>query len=348
MTVHDPLFEAILSRLAANRGVHRHDPALHAEARREAARFSSTLNRIAELAEALIAADLRRLAHWCYAWGFGLDPTLGEDPLAQQQVRANLALSAMLHPSLAAEIREDRLELLLQRLEAELALAQRSGADLRRVQQVLRRLSEAAGLPVSRSAPEALQRSGILGALSPLVWPYTLPRLELLGPITAFRLVLLDVPDAEVYPWLPETDHNWVWIWTSDVAALASWIRRKTAHAAPLPRDARDAIAHLEQLAGSADPDDEDRDRQLARALVEALSELHRALYVQGLTREEALVAAFLGALQGEPGHEGEPWTHHHNLPELLARLSGARHHRATAKALRAVEQLASLKAART
>ena len=105
----------------------------------------------------------------------------------------------------------------------------------------------------------------------------------MLGPITAFRLVLLDVPDAEVYPWLPESAEPWPWIWTSGVAALTSWIRRKTEHFGPLARDARRA-----------------------------------------------------GLL---PGPETR-WLHAHNLPELLARIAGARHHRGPAKALRAVEQL--------
>ena len=181
----------------------------------------------------------------------------------------------------------------------------------------------------------------------------------MLGPITAFRLVLLDVPDAEVYPWLPESAEPWPWIWTSGVAALTSWIRRKTEHFGPLAREARDAVTRLEQLAGPTDPDDEDRDRALTRALHEALSELHVALQVARLTREEALVAALLAALQGEPSEAharraGLPpgpetrWLHAHNLPELLARIAGARHHRGPAKALRAVEGIAGLKAART
>ena len=156
------------------------------------------------------------------------------------------------------------------------------------------------------------------------------------------------MPDAEVYPWLSEGAGPWPWIWTSELAAFTSWLRRKTEHFGPLNREARDAIARLEQLAGPSDPDAEDRDRQLARDLHEALSELHRALHVAHLTREEALVAAFLAALQREsadsharragllPGPD-TAWLHAHNLPELLARIAGARHHRGPAKALRAV-----------
>ncbi len=330
------------------------DPALLAEAERETARWLAILNRLSELAEALIAADLRRLAHWCYAWAFALDPTLMSDTIARQQVRANLALSAMLHPTLAAEVHEDRFELFFQRLAMELAIAEHGNADLKRVLPILRRLVEATGLPASRAKLPKVAQVELHQALAPLVWPYTLPRLELLGPITAFRLVLLDVPDAEVYPWLPESSEPWPWIWTSDVAALASWLRRKTEHFGPLAREARDAIARLEQLAGPSDPDAEDRDRQLARDLHESLAELHRALHVAHLTREESLVSAFLAALQREsadsharragllPGPD-TAWLHAHNLPELLARIAGARHHRGLAKALRAVERLAEL-----
>ena len=162
------------------------------------------------------------------------------------------------------------------------------------------------------------------------------------------------MPDAEVYPWLSEGAGPWPWIWTSDLAALTSWLRRKTEHFGPLNREARDAIASLDQLAGPTDPDAEDRDRQLIRALVEALSELHRALHVERMNREEALIAAFLAALQGEPSDTharragllpgpDTTWLHAHNLPELLARIAGARHHRGPAKALRAVEQLTRL-----
>ena len=303
------------------------------------------LNRLAELAEALIAADQRRLAHWCYAWGFALDPRLAGDSTARQQVRANLALSAQLHPTLAAELREARLKMFVERLALELKCAEAAGADLHAVQRFLRRFQEAAGLPVSGSGLPVLPESGALAALAPLVWPYNLPRLELLGPLTAFRLARMEVPDAEVYPWLPETDHNWVWIWTGDLGALASWLRRKTGHLGPLNSEAQEALARLEQLVGPVDPDAEDRDLELARELVEALSELHRALYVEGLDEEAARVAAFLGAMQGEPGHEDDPWIHHHNLPELLARIAGARQVRGPAKALRAVELIAGIKA---
>ncbi len=331
----------------------RRDPALLADAERETARWISILNRLSELAEALIAADLRRLAHWCYAWAFALDPTLATDTTAQSQVRANLALSAMLHPTLAAEVHEDRFDLFFQRLTTELAIAEHGSADLKRALPILRRLVEATGLPASRAKLPRVAQVEQHQALAPLVWPYTLPRLELLGPITAFRLVLLDVPDAEVYPWLPDPG-PWPWVWTSDVAALTSWIRRKTEHFGPLSREARDAIARLDQLAGPADPDAEDHDRQFARDLHEALSELHRALHVAHLTREEALVAGFLAALQGEPSDPharragllpgpDTAWLHAHNLPELLARIAGARHHRGPAKALRAVEQLTRL-----
>lgn len=337
----------------------RRDPALLAEAERETTRWLAILNRLSELAEALIAADLRRLAHWCYAWAFALDPTLTSDMIAQQQVRANLALSAMLHPTLATEVHEDRFDLFFQRLTMELAIAEQGGADLKRALPILRRLVEAVGLPASRAKLPRVAHAELLQALATLVWPYTLPRLELLGPITAFRLVLLDVPDAEVYPWLADSAGPWPWIWTSDMAALTSWIRRKTDHFGPLVREARDAITRLEQLAGPTDPDDEDRDRVLTRALHEALSELHVALQVARLTREEALVAAFLAALQGEPSEAharragllpgpDTAWLQAHNLPELLARIAGAHHHRGPTKALRAVEQLAGLKAART
>lgn len=331
------------------------DPALLAEAERETTRWLAILNRLAELAEALIAADLRRLAHWCYAWAFALDPTLTEDPTAQQQVRANLALSAMLHPTLAAEVHEDRFDFFFQRLTMELALAEHSGADLKRALPILRRLVEAVGLPASRAKVPKPAHVELHQALAPLVWPFTLPRLELLGPISAFRLVLLDVPDAEVYPWLSDGVGPWPWVWTRDVTALASWIHRKTAHFGPLPRETRDAIARLEQLAGPFDPDAEDHDRALTRALHEALSELHVALHVAHLTREEALVAAFLAALQGEPSDAharragllpgpDTAWLHAQNLPELLARIAGARHHRSPARALRAVESLITSK----
>ena len=331
----------------------RRDPALLAEAERETARWINILNRLTELAEALIAADLRRLAHWCYAWAFALDPTLTDDPTAQQQVRANLALSGMLHPSLASALHPEQLDLLVGRLTLELAVLQVPAPAQ------LRRLVDAAGLPPSRARlPSRPAGAELARVLHPLVWAYHLPRLDLIGPITAFRLARLRLPDAEIRPWLPDTDEPWWWIWTGDVGALASWLRRKTEHFRPLSSDAEAALDQLDEFAGPTDPDAEETDRARTRALVEALSELHTALHVERMTREEALVAAFLAALQGEPTEAharragllpgpDTAWLHAHNLPELLARIAGARHHRGPAKALRAVEQLAGIRGVR-
>ena len=330
----------------------RRDPALLAEAERETTRWLAILNRLAELAEALIAADLRRLAHWCYAWAFALDPTLTEDLTAQQQVRANLALSGMLHPSLTSALHPERLDLLVERLTLELAVLQAPAP----VQ--LRRLVEAAGLPASRARlPSRPPGAELARVLHPLVWMFHLPRLELIEPITAFRLRCLKLPDAEVTPWLSETGGPWWWVWTSDLGALANWLERKTTHYQPLMPEAQAAIVALSDRVGPVDPDAEDADRAGTRVLHEALSALHTTLHVEGMTREEALVAAFLAALQGEPAEADAQarragllpgpdtaWLHVHHLPEVLARIGFARHHRGPARALRAVEKIAGIR----
>ncbi len=372
MTDRATFFEAILLRVHARMRLRppyplsardvdawlaRRDPALLAEAERETERWLGILNRLAELAEALIAEGLRRVAHACYAWAFALDPTLADDPAAQQQVRANLALSGMWHPTQAGELREVHLDRLIDRLRLELAIAQRGGAELRRVLPIFRRLVELAGLPASKARLPKVEHAELLVALAPLTWPYNLLRPEIVGPATAFRLRLVGLPDAEVAPWLPETGGPWWWVWTSNLPALTSWLRRKTEHFRPLSSDAEAALDQLDSMVSPLDPDAEETDRAGTRALLDALSALHTALHGERMTREEALVAAFLAALQDEPT-EAEvharragllpgpdtAWLHAHHLPELLGRIAFARHHRGPAKALRTIEQIAASK----
>ncbi len=296
------------------------------------------LNRLAELAEALVAEDQRRLAHACYAWAYALDPTLADDRAAQQQVRANLALSGMWHPTQAGELREVNLDRLIDRLRQELAIAQRGGAELRRVLPILRRLVELAGLPASKARLPRVAHAELLVALAPLVWAGTLPRAEIVGPVTAFRLRLLGVPDPEIFSWLPATGGPWWWVWTGDLSALTSWLHRKTEPLRPIAPGVEAALEQLDSRVSPLDPDAEDADRAGTRALIEALRALHTALHAERRTREEALVAAFLAALQGEPSDT--PWLHTHHLPELLHRVASARLLRGAAQALRAVERI--------
>ena len=363
MTDRATFFEAVLLRVHARMRLRppyplsardvdawlaRREPALLAEAERETTRWIAILNRLAELGETLISADLRRLAHACYSWAYALDPTLADDSTAQQQVRANLALSGMWHPTLAAQLHPDRLDDFVARLVQELAVAERGGASLRRVQPVLRKLAELAGLPASKSRLPKVAHAELLVVLTPLVWAFHLPRLELIGPITAFRLHLLGLPDSEIMPWLTEAGGPWWWIWTGDLSALTGWLRREIVHFRPLHAEVEAALEQLDSMVVPRDP------AQLTARLIDALQDLHTALQATSLTRESALVLAFLAALQGEPAEADAhaqragllpgpdtAWLRTHHLPELLTRISFARHHRGPAAALRAVEQLA-------
>lgn len=363
-----PFFEAVLLRVHARMRLRppyplsardvdgwlaRRDPALLDEAERETERWITILRRLADLGAALTAADQRRLAHWCHAWGFALDPVLAAEAEGQQQVRANLAMTGMLHPTLADALREDNLEQLVRRLLVELVIAPLGGQDRSRVQAALARFVQAAGLPPASARPPKLARSELLQALSPLVWPFTLQRAELVGPVTAFRLALFGTPDAEIYPWLPETEPC-PWVWTGDAGALASWLRRRTAARLQPSVALRAALTRLDEQAGGARGCADECDLQLLVDLSRALTALAGALTDAGLSREEALVSAFLAHLDGDaagadrqamrggllPGAE-TAWIRASNLPELLARISLVRHHPGPAGALRAAEQLA-------
>ncbi len=371
MTDQQRYFEAVLLRVHARMRLRppyplgardvdawlaRRDPALLAEAERETARWIAILNRFAELAEALIAADLRRLAHWSYAWGFALDPVLADDPEARKQVSANLAYAGMLHPSLAAQLHEDSFALFFERLTVELAIVAPGGHDLSRVLPALRRLAEATGIDAAKARiPKAPAHADELLALHPLVWPLALPQLDVLKAISAFRLVRLGLPVAEVYPWL-DAPEPLLWVWTGDLGALVAWSRRALGPSNGQGREAREALDRLAVLRAGR-PISEDHDLRQARAIAAALSELRHALHVADMTREASLVAAFLAFLDGAapegqrhaqrggllPGPDTEG-LRTANLPDLLGRIGFARRQRGPAGALRAVERAAGLR----